>query len=86
MKAYPCLSEAGPACIFRLADTSTEDLAVDCIVHQESGGIALEVGDIPNGEGRPVFIEWHNSALRIHVWKDATNESPTDTVEVPLDF
>ena len=85
-RAYPHLSEAGPEVIFNLPDTSTKDLAIECIVEQESGGIAIKAGDVPHGEGRPVFIEWRNGMLAVHVWADANNESPTHSIEIPLDY
>ena len=84
---YPRLSEAGPEAIFTLPDTSTrENLSIECVVEQESGGIAIRPGDLPNGEGRPVFIEWRNGTFAVHVWTDPNSDCPTHSIEIPLDY
>lgn len=82
---YPRLSEAGPACVFLLSDTSggSTARAIDVIVEQESGGISLAIEGTPNGDGHPVFIEWRGGYLNVHVWAD-NKEDPTDSIQVAL--
>jgi hypothetical protein len=81
---YPRLSEAGPACVFILPDTSDRDTgAIDAVVEQESGGIAIAIEGTPHGDGRPVFIEWRRGMLVVHIWTNM-REDPTYSIEVAL--
>lgn len=70
---------------YTLLDTSAKEvLDLNVLVHQEPGGIAVEVPGIQNGDGRPVFIEYRQGMLRVCVWTDPSDESPTHQIEVSL--